>query len=447
MEQNSSRQMYSPKNLTEVELELAPQIIKPLPATNLTSANYNQSDISDADRTLIEKTVVYDPLGEAEFDDGEENEAARDSSVDKKIPFEEPLVQFDNEQQESPNGRVPESKLEAEFEDLDALNLTSFYGSSERVKDAADEPIRGGAMRLKLRGNHYSGRTNTTSLLTGEPTKRLHQPKAHTGAIIETYRAQASHLMESSGERSAFQVANMCAMQLSSSPGICITYGAVEFAIRAARRVVRFSGLPEDLNSAEPSERTINTIGELNEWTTRILASQFGLGADEVALDMGNQIDIRQTSLWRTCPRIFRSMPILSCPVSRYRTYNGECNNLASPHLGATYMPFVRQLLPQYRDSVGEPRGSQWARADTGAPLPSARLVALHLHPDLDSVSSDQSVLFSAWGQLVNHDLALAAGARRKYPITQFRSPSFSGDTHTRTHTQVIQLSPPPPHR
>lgn len=413
-DESSSRLVYLPKNHpNETEKSSTRQL-----HLNDTGANQSESkaaeDNNNNNQTLIDKTVVYDPLGETEFDEPDEVNDTIDRNVDRKIPLET-LVQFDYEQQEHANGqlnRPSRGKLSStQFDDIDALNLTSFY---ERRPKVANKTSKTREQQQQQQRDYYHRIGRNGSFTTGSRRVSVKPAKIkdrwlreQTG--LDHYKAQGSYLMESS-EKNTFQVANLCAMQLSSSPGVCITYGAVESAVQAARRVISFGGLPGDLDSLEPSERTINTIGELIEWTTRILAAQFGLSSDEIALDM-SQIDIRQTSLWRTCPRIFRSMPFLTCPLSRYRTYNGECNNLASPHLGATYMPFVRQLLPQYGDSVGAPRVSC---ADKGAALPPARLVALHLHPDLNSASADESVLFTAWGQLVNHDLALAAGARRK---------------------------------
>lgn len=71
-------------------------------------------------------------------------------------------------------------------------------------------------------------------------------------------------------------------------------------------------------------------------------------------------------------------------------------------------MPFVRLQPADYGDGVGFARRSSL----TGNQLPPARLVAVNLHPDLETPSSDLSVLFMSWGQLVNHDLAQASTAR-----------------------------------
>ena len=197
-----------------------------------------------------------------------------------------------------------------------------------------------------------------------------------------------------------------CALLLSR--GLCISHRAVGLALERARRALRFRR-PSGLNSLEPSESTINAVGELNEMATRILASQFGLSLDEIHFEL-ERLDVGQTSLWRTCPAVFRSPPICASP-SRFRTHSGRCNNLFGGHLGSANMPFVRLLPPDYGDGVGSPRLSTLTRS----PLPPARLLALSLHPDLSNPTDDHSALYMSWGQLINHDLAQASGARGKY--------------------------------
>lgn len=201
------------------------------------------------------------------------------------------------------------------------------------------------------------------------------------------------------------QVAVGCVMALSN--GDCLTYPRIEWAIREAIRLLRFQR-PGGLNSFEPSEASIHAIGELNEMTSRVLAVTFGLNLDEIMHGL-EQIDVGRTSLWQLCPVLFRAPPTCT-QLSRYRTHTGQCNNLFGPHLGSSNMPFRRELPPEYSYALGEPRRS----VSSGGPLPPARLVALALHPDIENPSSDHSVMFMSWGQLINHDLAMASGARGK---------------------------------
>lgn len=209
---------------------------------------------------------------------------------------------------------------------------------------------------------------------------------------------------ESGYYQNSYGQANQCALILERGP--CLTYNHVEWAISRARRLLRFQ-MPDDLRSSEISEASVNSVGELNEWTTALLARRFQLDEYEINVLLG-QLDVRRTSLWPACPTIYRQQATCLTPLSRYRTHTGQCNNLFAPHLGSSYMPFNRLLPAQYADLTGMPRRSTL----TGSELPLARLVALHLHPDVENLSSDLSVLFMSWGQLVNHDLAMASGAR-----------------------------------
>lgn len=280
----------------------------------------------------------------------------------------------------------------SDFDDFAALNLSSFYSL----------PSSAASSRRKFERK----RSNGTNFYTAAVSSNNHRATS------------ASRLALAAGG------GDQCALALAT--GGCISFNMVEWAARLARRALRFEQ-PEDLNSLEPDEPTINAVGELNELTTRLLAARFGLTAGQVAFEL-DQIDVSRTSLWRSCPRIYRQplarpcradfSPSGSGPLQqvtgRYRTLTGACNNPLAPQLGSALMPFVRLLPPDYADGVGLPRGLLQGH------LPPARLVSLELHPDLKSASSDLSVLFAMWGQLINHDLAMASGARGKpfsYPI------------------------------
>lgn len=53
-------------------------------------------------------------------------------------------------------------------------------------------------------------------------------------------------------------------------------------------------------------------------------------------------------------------MPTVSFPCypGKYRSHNGNCNNVQSPQLGSSSMPFHRYLPAQYSDNISQPRGS-----------------------------------------------------------------------------------------
>ena len=261
-------------------------------------------------------------------------------------------------------------------------------------------------------------------------SRRKQKPKqrkvlSNRGSLARHKTSASSRKLKSTKFLAGGTSLNECAMFLAEG-ATCLTFGSIEWAIRAAKRLLRFRQPDEEeLNSLEVSESTVNSIGELIEQTTRLLARRFGLTVNEINFELERQVDVRRTSLWQLCPQIYRrpntfrrcssSLGLVgsssSWLVGRFRSYTGMCNNQILPHFGASLLPFVRLAPPSYFDSVGEPRrlGSSGL-----AELPNPRLVALSLHLDLDSPSGYQTALFAQWGQLINHDLALASGARGK---------------------------------
>jgi len=48
-----------------------------------------------------------------------------------------------------------------------------------------------------------------------------------------------------------------------------------------------------------------------------------------------------------------RCAPVVICnPNSKYRTFNGSCNNLRVPTWGASNTPFLRLLNAEYSDGI-----------------------------------------------------------------------------------------------
>lgn len=200
-----------------------------------------------------------------------------------------------------------------------------------------------------------------------------------------------------------------CAFTIQRPGADCITFSTIDWAVERARRRLNFQQPEGIMRSVELSEATINSIGEVIELTTAILANRFQLTWREVTFEL-EQVDTSRSILWDSCPTVYRSPP--NCVLlSRYRSHTGQCNNLLGGHLGSSNMPFLRDLPPDYGDGIGAPRRSLMS----GAELPPVRLIALELHPDLERPSQDFSVLYMAWGQLLNHDMAMASNARGKF--------------------------------
>lgn len=189
---------------------------------------------------------------------------------------------------------------------------------------------------------------------------------------------------------------------------VCITYKEVNKAIALAKQRRQFTQVNEDeINSIEPSVPVIAELGELNQEVTKILQHKFDLSPDEI-LNGLTLIDMSRTDFWPICPLMVR--PVRCDPTGRFRSFTGHCNNLRQPAWGAAQTPFVRYLAPKHPDGIQQERAS----VVDGSPLPSPRLVTSIVHRDHDQPSSDLSLLIMVWGQVIDHDVALAAPPRGK---------------------------------
>ena len=68
--------------------------------------------------------------------------------------------------------------------------------------------------------------------------------------------------------------------------------------------------------------------------------------------------------------------PVSPCKDSKYRSFDGTCNNLASPRLGSVNSPYKRMLEAAYGPD-GSPRGVTSYSSATGyvSDLPSPRAI------------------------------------------------------------------------
>jgi hypothetical protein len=63
-------------------------------------------------------------------------------------------------------------------------------------------------------------------------------------------------------------------------------------------------------------------------------------------------VPIKDTMLSEMCPDVEAAF----CFPQKYRTSNGECNNVKNPMWGVTGAAYLRAMEPQYDDGVGTPR-------------------------------------------------------------------------------------------
>lgn len=293
--------------------------------------------------------------------------------------------------------------------------INSWNGQRRRVKrhqqyrssqtdNEADKPMAkaaksGGKFRELIDGNRdWSSKVRVSSVNPDHDYVLVNNSNktSEAGRVLV-----ADHLLTAKNDTGlGDDVDPMLASASGAGGQVCITFDHVDEALQEAKRELEFQ-MPDDLDDPEPSDGTLNVIGELNQLVTEILANRFDLSSDEI-LNGLPMIDIKQTNMWSSCPTIARQIECM--PNNRYRSITGHCNNLNYPTMGAANTPFVRYVPSDYADGVSEPRVSAVDLSE----LPSARTVVSLVHQDYDRPSSELSLLIMSWGQLVDHDLALA---------------------------------------
>ena len=122
---------------------------------------------------------------------------------------------------------------------------------------------------------------------------------------------------------------------------------------------------------------------------------QEGNGIDEETVLEG----FESTGLFEKC---HKNIDITCDAKSKYRTYDGSCNNLRVPAYGKSFTPLQRIFENDYDDKLQMPRTRS---RKTGSKLPSAREISkvttnnrTNLHPFL-------TALIVPFGQFIDHDL------------------------------------------
>ncbi|NWX15910.1 PERE peroxidase, partial [Aegotheles bennettii] len=102
----------------------------------------------------------------------------------------------------------------------------------------------------------------------------------------------------------------------------------------------------------------------------------------------------------------------IKCPENDiYRTITGECNNRERSYLGSSNRALARWLPAVYDDGVSVPRGASEGKLYHGFPLPLVRKVSNEIaHTANENITQDRelSLVFTQWGQWINHDIDLA---------------------------------------
>lgn len=182
------------------------------------------------------------------------------------------------------------------------------------------------------------------------------------------------------------------------------------------------AGLEKDATKTDPKER-VDVYGSV--FASRKYAEMANLTKEE---RQGGRFARHIVARW---PRQIELGLALCDPNSRYRTYDGTCNNPVPERAswGCAEYPFENLLAPAYEDGVWAPR----SHSVTGNMLPSARVVSAILFPDVDRQDPHLNYLFMQMGQVITHDIAQSQGvtldnAKEIDCCTKDRSRALSGE-------------------
>ncbi|KHN78690.1 Peroxidasin -like protein [Toxocara canis] len=114
----------------------------------------------------------------------------------------------------------------------------------------------------------------------------------------------------------------------------------------------------------------------------------------------------------------FRNPCTDMCLYSKYRSYDGQCNNMEHPFWGVAQTPFRRNLPPIYENGFNTPVGWDPEKLYFGFKKPNPRSVSLKLiSTETITPHHGYTAMMKQWGQFVAHDIEQTAPglARQTY--------------------------------
>ncbi|TKR86916.1 hypothetical protein L596_011414 [Steinernema carpocapsae] len=115
---------------------------------------------------------------------------------------------------------------------------------------------------------------------------------------------------------------------------------------------------------------------------------------------------------------VFKDPCTNMCFHSKYRSYDGQCNNFDHPMRGVSQMPLIRLLPPVYDNGFNTPVGWDPTKLYNGYRLPNPRTVSYKLIGTEDITPHFKfSSMLMQWGQFIDHDMdhTSMAVARQTY--------------------------------
>ncbi|XP_041988784.1 peroxidase-like isoform X2 [Aricia agestis] len=152
-------------------------------------------------------------------------------------------------------------------------------------------------------------------------------------------------------------------------------------------------------NDALKYEKSSMVITKASKNLVATRCEMYGLPTDECASFIST-LNLKESEYGAECAQLER----FTCPSnkmsSKYRMFDGSCNNPVRSSWGQGLTGYKRLLHPRYSDGIEEPR-----RAVGYNPLPSARLVSTVLADNKDRPDEKKTMALPVWTQFIYHDL------------------------------------------
>ncbi|XP_013174136.1 PREDICTED: peroxidase-like isoform X2 [Papilio xuthus] len=129
-----------------------------------------------------------------------------------------------------------------------------------------------------------------------------------------------------------------------------------------------------------------------------------------------------------------------NCTKTRYRSYDGSCNNLANPTWGTPNNAYENMVQSNYADGV-----NSWPTASDGGSLPNTREISIKIFIPKLEIEHKWNLNTQQWGQIVAHDLSLTAGpdkAKLERPVCCDDNGNIAPDAGTHPLCRHIPIPP-----
>ncbi|CAG9579728.1 unnamed protein product [Danaus chrysippus] len=165
----------------------------------------------------------------------------------------------------------------------------------------------------------------------------------------------------------------------------------------SAAQGLAIDGFPSNnVMKYEMSSAIITKASQQLVWTK---CARYGLPKDECASYIST-LNLRESEFGGECAQLERFTCRSNKMSSRYRTFDGSCNNPVRSSWGQALTGYKRLLHPRYQDGIEEPR-----RAVNSHELPSARLVSAVIGDNIDVPDNKKTITLPVWSQFIYHDL------------------------------------------